>query len=534
MGRESWSKPFQFLGTLAIATFGFLLIGIAGIIVPPLLSWQTADGMTRAKPGSCGSLRKTSSNPLANATAAWASRELRETMAARTYAIDYYGGSRRDRQRSPFPVTALPFIVDTSAACPFDLDMCLLGPNGSISFDTGLLDSHHHLGINAPKSERIQYRRKTTCTPLLLDSSQYRIVTDGERDGYPVSKNAPLVEFDLGSAENTNYTFSWQAPSPANRVGYFVQTKSAVRGFSSNMSWIPVSRINRTDADITLVLIARALIAYSATVNDAVFQANGTKKNPVRQGSQLLYLPDHDARIIACADQHQICDPVSVTCSKLDGVLGSTSQVLDKMSNDRQMATAIRIKRDSASYNTEPSIQQMGETALIASTVVGKTMLVSPGLPENQWHLETKLWFETALARLQAHTTDFVDLSVTEQDVVAFEYVPARGMTGTPKLDEALDAMCSEQRIRSQSSVQNFNIFTLCFITVGSVVCAVFFHFVFPRVVRRVAGDGYAEWEKDGLLELWKCAKFYDDALGRDDSTSGHRGVVAVTAKHTR
>ena len=48
--------------------------------------------------------------------------------------------------------------------CPFQGDVCLLGPRSAVTFDTGYLDGNT-LGINS--RNRPFYRRKTTCAPLV-------------------------------------------------------------------------------------------------------------------------------------------------------------------------------------------------------------------------------------------------------------------------------------------------------------------------------------------------------------------------------
>jgi hypothetical protein len=65
--------------------------------------------------------------------------------------------------------TVVPFLRSTtnlSAACPFASEACE-GP--AASFDSGLIDSSMHLGINAPKQDRVQIRRVMTCVPVPIE-----------------------------------------------------------------------------------------------------------------------------------------------------------------------------------------------------------------------------------------------------------------------------------------------------------------------------------------------------------------------------
>ena len=143
------------------------------------------------------------------------------------------------------------------------------------------------------------------------------------------------------------------------------RTTSAYRGFSDtgNNSWIPIPSLNRTDADVSLVFITANLVTYSTPVNDVVFQANGSIKNPIEQGNgQPMYISDFNARIIACADQREFCNPTNGVCSGLDGYLGSATQPFSSESTAKQLATALRIQRLSEVYTIEGSVKQLGNS----------------------------------------------------------------------------------------------------------------------------------------------------------------------------
>ncbi|ORX98938.1 hypothetical protein BCR34DRAFT_142046 [Clohesyomyces aquaticus] len=65
--------------------------------------------------------------------------------------------------------TVIPSIkssVDLSATCPFQPQACS-GP--AATFDTGWIDSHYHLGINAQPKDRVQIRKTTTYVPIPLE-----------------------------------------------------------------------------------------------------------------------------------------------------------------------------------------------------------------------------------------------------------------------------------------------------------------------------------------------------------------------------
>jgi hypothetical protein len=65
-----------------------------------------------------------------------------------------------------FPVPKISSSIDKQAKCPFPGNVCT-GP--ALAIDSGLIDSHLHLGINAPPQDRIQMRRRTTCAPVPME-----------------------------------------------------------------------------------------------------------------------------------------------------------------------------------------------------------------------------------------------------------------------------------------------------------------------------------------------------------------------------
>jgi hypothetical protein len=85
------------------------------------------------------------------------------------YARSCYNASGGDKERVECTGYANPAINWTSTLndpCPFAEGVCVASPIGALQLDTGMLDSHNDLGINAPKGKRLAYRRLTTCAPV--------------------------------------------------------------------------------------------------------------------------------------------------------------------------------------------------------------------------------------------------------------------------------------------------------------------------------------------------------------------------------
>lgn len=102
---------------------------------------------------------------------------------------------------------------------PFCRRSLFFGENGAMEMDTGLIDSHHALGINVPKADRITYRKVATCSPLrtlpmyctIWNETNPKLVTYG--DTYD--------RFLFGPIEDTaNFTYHYNRHSIAEEYAY--------------------------------------------------------------------------------------------------------------------------------------------------------------------------------------------------------------------------------------------------------------------------------------------------------------------------
>lgn len=90
----------------------------------------------------------------------------KQLQSAGIYAQQCYDKDAGDSQYcTTYVQKSLNYTVSTNASCPFDKTICL-SDDTNIIVDTGYLDSHEHFGLNAPESERFQYRRVLHCAPL--------------------------------------------------------------------------------------------------------------------------------------------------------------------------------------------------------------------------------------------------------------------------------------------------------------------------------------------------------------------------------
>ncbi|KAF1828910.1 hypothetical protein BDW02DRAFT_634838, partial [Decorospora gaudefroyi] len=354
---------------LILLTPWFLLMALkaGAFAIPTLIISDSPDEVALLKPGICGfkiiDIERNFPDTVVD--------ELRETTDSRRYAEERYGESDSTfATESMFPVDTLPMDMFRNVSCPFENSLCLLGSAGAVAFDTGLLDSHNHLGINAPAKERIQYRWRSTCSPLNV-TGRVRVVYNTEFDGIYISEDEYLLEVNLGAWANMNQTYTFIHRKKLLEIsGYDFRTISSLNGIPKKSKWTPIDGLAQADADVTLVLIGTNEVTYTEKVYDPVFQATGARTDGEPLGPQKVWLSDYDFRIIACTDQHQYCNPQTGRCTVMNGTLDEFASPFIEDGNMAQLATAARVYHNGADNIIEANIRSLGKNALIAQSYV--------------------------------------------------------------------------------------------------------------------------------------------------------------------
>jgi hypothetical protein len=105
--------------------------------------------------------------------------------------------------------------VNKTVECPFPSDVCI---TPALSVDTGYIDSDFHLGINAPASNRISFRKKLTCAPINADNYTPGWTTEGLPPIFPWDPDL------ISGAAYKYYNFGEQAIFSLVRNWTFVET----------------------------------------------------------------------------------------------------------------------------------------------------------------------------------------------------------------------------------------------------------------------------------------------------------------------
>ncbi|MCJ1307724.1 hypothetical protein MMC25_001372 [Agyrium rufum] len=333
-------------------------------------------------------------------------------------------------QCQTYQVPQIPWTPNVNASCPFASGICYYGDTAAFSMDTGFIDSHDILGLNAPKNGRILFRKATTCAPLRL--AEY-VVEVNETESEWV--DSITYEY-LGSSGLDNFTWKYDAHSLADTSsGYQLFGLEASAQYNTFLSsnginiagWVPSAQLNRTDADESLFFLSSNTISYPAPVDDPVFSAHLALTFKSEGTNITTYEADYYFGAIACAEQAQICNPTNDACTPLTGQFPlndatflsnqTTGQGLGL--SDIQSATALRVLIASVSSSIYRAVASLSSAALRATDTVA-TGQFNIQLPSNQWQVEVVAWFSSSLAHIQAYLVELTAPSPVSSSNVSY------------------------------------------------------------------------------------------------------------------
>lgn len=379
-----------------------------------------------------------------------------DTLRASTYSRACYTDRISSLDCGTFPQPALPSIVETNVTCPFpDNSLCLDGR--TIRLDTGILDSHDHLGINAPLKNRIGFRKETVCTPLPTGEKYTSFVT-GEDAVYFGFEDNTLIRYEYGPTVVGNYSFLYNTLSGDVLVAYSLTTLSNVG------SWQPIPGLVRDDADLSVIFVAVNAVRFSEPNSDPVFGANIEHLNP-ETGALMWYDSDRYVSPIACIDRYQFCEPSGGSCTDLVGHTQLDSAARSSLDfNVFQHATAQRLFLLAPFLSIREAIWTRNTNALRAQDTL--TDLDQGALAANQWELEVSGWFTDGLARLQHLVQGYPNLRGAGTAEVGYVY---RVWEELGPQSSAIDvanglahkSMCGNQVINDSQTTMSFSVIGL-------------------------------------------------------------------------
>ena len=268
---------------------------------------------------------------------------------------------------------------------------------------------------------------------------------------------------------------------------------------------------------MSLFLLAQNSVRYEALVTDPFYAASQPLELPNDDGTNFTYYTsDHLVNALACADQHQYCNPTNKQCTPLTAFfLASQSLLENNISlNQDQMATALRIGLLTQSLTTFYSVDSRGAYALRASDTVNDLEQIP--LPNYQWMIEVSGWFAVSMAKLQQKVHEYA---------TGPGYIPD-GMT-LNRPSKIQEKMCKNQIVRSSSGTISFSVLGLAIILIVGVVL-ILTSLVLPAAVGLLRQ--WFKWKQHKSLQWTLDAKLQLQRLAYEEAGQGHwsRGATSV------
>ncbi|KAH8722812.1 hypothetical protein GQ44DRAFT_828694 [Phaeosphaeriaceae sp. PMI808] len=311
----------------------------------------------------------------------------------------------------------IEWTTSTEAACPFDQKIC--DTNTTVRFDTGLLDTTLHFGINAPKEDRLFYRRVSECTRLKREGyvSDWKDMNNTQFAPGSVEGNVMYtwpgeewIEFYYGpnDALGLNSTFIYSSRSPT-----VLMYGSQLFSLAGHNPTTPIKELNRTDANLSLLwLRLEESVQYPKPINDPWFEAKTPIVREVRISDSVvqnvtIYIADYPISVLGCVTQHQLCDPStgsSPTCTDL-GPVRNIRRAMKMLKRDQQKITLermVNIISEAKDFTAIP-IMLSGNSLLITKRPHYQNIIP----PDDQWIMELDHMFGTLFQTMQIRNYRF-------------------------------------------------------------------------------------------------------------------------------
>ena len=319
---------------------------------------------------------------------------------------------------------ALNWTTAYNGTCPFAPSLCHSN-SPVILLDTGDLESHEDLGINASPKDRLTYRRLTTCA-VLNDTGRilgWDGFTDGEIASDPQSQQTAFAYYGPSLIRGGNHTYSYSNYaafysnfSATENAAYYLSPYIAYSpgGPSANASdFTAIPELEQNAADLTLFFLSY-VGSYLEPIDDPWFSAHlehhvENKKYPY---INTQYARDHPIGTLGCIEQHKFCNPSKGICTPLTGF---DKVLIDNAFNSsltpHQNATFDRITwalLNARLFDVNFGLGSgSGHSLLAMESSLSTRTVLSLDLPENQWQLEVDYWHSIAMAGLQRTTAQW-------------------------------------------------------------------------------------------------------------------------------
>jgi hypothetical protein len=135
--------------------------------------------------------------------------------------------------------------------------------------------------------------------------------------------------------------------------------------------WNPIYPFNRTDGEVTLMMLNPNGVKYTAPVDDPWFSAHNQVNITTQTVSMTVWMPDYLVNMLGCIDQYQICNariPGDSGCTRLSSAYKIQQELADNVaildSDMVKVTTFLRFVWDIRSRTMYSSVAGRGANAL--------------------------------------------------------------------------------------------------------------------------------------------------------------------------
>jgi len=343
----------------------------------------------------------------------------------------------------------LPAVLDTNASCPFDAKLCN-SQTGNLFIDTGLLDSHHDFGRNAPPNQRLQWRRTLHCAPLAKEGYRFQTFDETKNQSYTTYYYGPLKNVNETTTVNYTAQFSndvypdieeltrnsgdtWrdfsvryaQSSFPSSfhfacksltglaRYHYSVFWNGTLLEDQSSFS--PVPELNPQNASLFVFFLTSGRILFTHPTEDSWYgpTTNTTQIHKLKNsgwGNMTMFRQNEPGSPLACRELEEYCF-TGVKGQQKCTSLQSKSDAVDRLfdlfdKGDEDRLSWLQLTTFQVAQPTKLPLVLLGTHVLKARNKLNGPLLGS--LPGNQWQLEVQHWHSTNMAFLQANFLESV------------------------------------------------------------------------------------------------------------------------------
>ncbi|KAI0154689.1 hypothetical protein GGR57DRAFT_512248 [Xylariaceae sp. FL1272] len=536
---RTWFRPLPVLIVAAVSVIGFTVAGGFSSRISTAMGHEVLINSV-----DCGYPMGTLGADI-EAYYAYIANNARNIDTASNYAEACYSGDSAgltDCNRFVTQQLTDNIIVDTNAECPFGDNICR-NTSANLRLDTGYLDSHNHLGINAPAEERIIWRNVLHCAP---------IVTQGYTSQVSTSQGN-MTRYHYGTTYHDsvpiNYTFEaldietqYREYLQTSKSSYFqlevfdiIVSDGELRSMSADID--PIPSLFRSDAYTYIMFLSGNGVKFTDYVSDDWYRLSPVPRNTSLTGgnngtsqtsSLPIYVPEEPASPMACTNQYQFCRPgfPEKTCTPLLGLYDAVHAALplfnttdDEYAYDMGNSTlANRVIYFMSSLWYAPvsvydMIQHLGPKALESQKTL--VMGLQGPIAQNQWQTDVMNWWNYSLAATQ---TAFINTASGPDDAESIKY--RHSYNGS-----AFQPICDNQKIQS-TAYASLSVLGLAITFAGgfaiiltSYVLQPIFKFLFVSIavlvtylnVSKTVSTGYEphkhlEWTTNATYQLQRLA----------------------------